>query len=103
MHEIKIQRGKECWSYVGHDSSFVGQFLSWQDITIKAFFETDEGIKDAQAKVYNFTNGRLEIPVTQAGSYPTPEGGNATFEIDVQIDRPYKNIHFHICAISEKM
>jgi hypothetical protein len=103
LHEIHIQKGKECWSYVGHDSSFVGQFLSWQDVTVKAFFETDEGIKDAQVKVYNLTNDRQEIPATQAGSYPTPEGGNATFEIDVQIDRPYKDIHFHICAISEKM
>jgi len=103
MHEIQIQKGKECWSYQGNDSFFVGHFLSWQDITVKAFFETDEGLNDAKVKVYNLTNGKLEIPVTEAGSYPTPEGGNATFEIDVQIDRPYKNIHFHICAISEKM
>jgi hypothetical protein len=41
--------------------------------------------------------------VTEAGSYPTPEGGNATFEIDVQIDRPYKNLHFYICVVTEKM
>ena len=102
-HEIQFQKGKECWSYQGNDHSFVGKFLSWQDITVKAFFETDEGPKDAKVKVYNLTSGRLEIPVTDAGSYPTPEGGNATFEIYVQIDRPYKTIHFHICAITEKM
>jgi hypothetical protein len=102
-HEIHFQKGKECWSYQGNDRSFVGKFLSWQDITVKAFFETDDGLKDAKVKVYNLTSDRLEIRVTEAGSYPTPEGGNATFEIDVQIDRPYKNIHFHICAITENM
>jgi hypothetical protein len=103
MHEIKIQKGKECWSYRGNDRSFVGHFLSWQNITVKASFETDDGLKDATVKIYNLTNGGLEIRATQDGSYPTPEGGNATFEFDVQTDRSYKNIHFHICAITEKM
>jgi hypothetical protein len=101
--DIRFKKGDSCWSYVGKDDHFVGKFLSWQDITVKAFFETDEGLKDAKVKVYNLTSDRLEIPVTDAGSYPTPEGGDSTFEIGVQIDRPYKNIHFHICAITEKM
>lgn len=101
--DIRFKKGDFCWSYVGKDNHFVGKFLSWQDITVKAFFETDEGLKDAQVKVYNLTNDRLEVSVTEAGSYPTPEGGNATFEIDVQIDRPYKNLHFYICAVTEKM
>jgi hypothetical protein len=103
IHEMHFQKGKECWSYQGNDIAFVGKFLSWQDLTVKAFFETDDGLKDAKVKVYNLTSDGLEIPVTEAGSYQTPEGGNATFEIDVQIDRPYKNIHFHICAITEKV
>jgi hypothetical protein len=101
--DIRFKKGDSCWSFVGKDDHFVGKFRSWQDITVKAFFETEEGLKDAKVKVYNLTNGRIEVPVTEAGSYPTPEGGNATFEIHVQIDRPYKNIHFHICAIDEKM
>jgi hypothetical protein len=101
--DIRFKKGESCWSYVGKDNRFVGKFLSWQDITVKAFFETEEGLKDAKVKVYNLTSDRLEVPVTEGGSYPTPEGGNATFEIDLQIDRPYKTIHFHICAITERM
>lgn len=101
--DIRFKKGVSCWSYTGKDAHFVGRFLSWQDITVRAFFETDEGLNDAKVKVYNVTSERSEIPMTEAGSYPTPEGGNATFEIDVQTDRPYKTIHFHICAISEKM
>jgi hypothetical protein len=101
--DIRFKKGDSCWSYVGRDDHFVGKFLSWQNITVKAFFETDEGLKDAKVKVYNLTSGRLEVPVTEAGSYPTPEGGSATFAIDVQVDQPVKNIHFHICAITERM
>jgi hypothetical protein len=66
--KFSSEKEKECWSYQGNDRSFVGKFLSWQDITIKAFFETDEGLKDAKVKVYNLTSDRLEIPVTEAGS-----------------------------------
>jgi hypothetical protein len=100
---IRFKKGESCWSYVGKETHFVGKFLSWQDITLKAFVETEEGLKDAQVKVYNLTSDRLEVPVTESGSYSTPEGANAIFEIDVQIDRPYKNLHIHICAVTEKM
>jgi hypothetical protein len=36
IHEMQFQKGKECWSYQGNDSSFVGHFLSWQDITVQS-------------------------------------------------------------------
>jgi hypothetical protein len=60
--DIRFKKGDSCWSYVGKDDHFVGKFLSWQDITVKAFFGTDEGLKDAEVKVYNLTSDRLEIP-----------------------------------------
>jgi hypothetical protein len=40
--DIRFKKGDSCWSYVGKDDHFVGKFLSWQDITVKAFFETDK-------------------------------------------------------------
>ena len=101
-HVIHFKKNETCWSYAGRDSSFVGRFLSWQDVTLKAFFETDDGLKDAKVKVYRLDDGR-EVYFTDAGSFPTPEGGSATYKFDVQVDQPVKNIHLHICAITEKM
>jgi hypothetical protein len=51
MHEIKVPKGKECWSYQGTDNSFVGNFLSWQNITIKAPYQSDKGLKEAPVTV----------------------------------------------------
>jgi hypothetical protein len=102
-HEIRIQKGRECWSYQGKDRSFVGQFLSWQNITVEASSETHEGLRNAKVKVYNLSSGRVELLASDSGSYPTPEGANATLEFDVQVDPSDKVIHFNICAITERM
>jgi hypothetical protein len=42
--DIRFKKGDSCWSFVGKDDHFVGKFRSWQDITVKAFFETEEGL-----------------------------------------------------------
>jgi hypothetical protein len=97
-HEIHFQKGKECLSYQGKDSSFVGKFLSWSSITVRAFIETEGGLKDAKVKVYR--NGS-EAPIAGDGSYPTPEGGDAVYKFDVQTDQPPNTIHFHVCSTAD--